>query len=336
MPRVARRSEALTTSSHVRKIDFDGSKRNSNAQQQYPVTTTTIDQNTHTYNFKNMKQSLSVKADTDNKGTEHIDICDQSTSQQNRAEECLLPRQNTQATYQNLNKNMSDQNAQNINFHLLKPNGGDNHSAHSPSPNSNSANLRHGRSDSCSRSRERNPVASASSFYYHAPQASPHDKHIISITNCLETIKAQQRLQNQNDDAKYTQETIATNRSAGMVNLEIFECLEKELQAIVETYGRERDSKKREIDQMRQLLTERDQLLQQAQSERNADREHLLGQWRMEKLQVEQNNEVLQITIQKKEKDYQKLQKQLRKKEDEYLKLSEDHKNLMEEKRGTE
>ena len=43
-----------------------------------------------------------------------------------------------------------------------------------------------------------------------------------------------------------------------MVNLEIFECLEKELQAIVESYGKERESKKREIDQMRQLLTERD------------------------------------------------------------------------------
>lgn len=158
---------------------------------------------------------------------------------------------------------MSESNTQNMNFYMLKPNGGDSNSAHDLSPHSNSANLRHGGSqDSRSRSRERGPGASASSFYYHAPQGSPFRKHTESINNCLETIRAQQRLQNQADDHKLTQETIASNRgSTGMVNLEIFECLEKELQAIVETYGRERDSKRREIDQMRQLLTERDQML---------------------------------------------------------------------------
>lgn len=66
------------------------------------------------------------------------------------------------------------------------------------------------------------------------------------------------------------------------------------------------------------------------------DREHLINQWRVEKVQAESNNEVLQGSLQRKEKECWKLQKQLRKKDDEYLQLVEEHKKLMEVQRGAD
>ena len=47
-----------------------------------------------------------------------------------------------------------------------------------------------------------------------------------------------------------------------MVNLEIFECLERELQCIVDNYSKERESKRRELEQIRSVLTERENALQ--------------------------------------------------------------------------
>lgn len=117
---------------------------------------------------------------------------------------------------------------------------------------------------------------------------------------------------------------------------ELFDRLEGELGAIVETFQRERHSLRRENEQLRQMLQERDVLITQIQSEVQCDKERMVHQWQREKNLQQQSILTLREDMSRMEGEFERLQTELTKRDADLSSLSQQKASFIDKLAGHE
>ena len=136
--------------------------------------------------------------------------------------------------------------------------------------------------------------------------SSPVKEHTKVISNFLETYK-HRVLEDQQLNGLGRVMTCPSKTPPQ----ELFERLEGELTAIVETFQRDRNTMRRENEQLRQMLQERDTLITQIQGGFHLEKERMLQQWQVEKNIQSQSIMTLKEDMQRLESDFESLKKNL-------------------------